>query len=516
MKTRWIISVLLGLWVLRTAPAADLAELEAYFEKALVDWQVPGMAVAIVQDGKVILAKGYGVRELGKSEKVDEDTLFAIASNTKAFTAAAMAMLAHRGKLDWDDRVQKHLPWFEVFEDPWISYEVRLDDLLCHRIGFRTFSGDLIWWNTPYSSRETVQRARFLKPRFGFRRGYGYSNIMFLAAGEVIAEASGGSWNDFIRQEILDPLGMTNTVLKVNELDERNNVATPHSHEDDGTPFPIAWQAWDATAAAGGIISSAADLAQWLRLQLARGELDGRLYWPPAQTWKMWSIHNPLPFTEQGIEKNPEFSSGGAGLGWFIAEYRGEMIVRHGGGYDGMFSHTVMAPKKKIGIVVLSNGMTSLPRAAAFYALDTLLGKADHDWSAEALKTAEEDRKKKAEAKEKEKSERALETKPTLPLEEYTGLYGGEMYGDAKVTLEDGKLILRMLPNPDLAGELAHWEYDVFEIRWFKKFAWFGNGKVQFILNLEGEPAEFRMEVPNEDFWFEELEFKRKGSVPGK
>ena len=499
--------------LLAPARAADLEALGDYFRKALRDWQVPGMSVVIVKDDQVLLATGYGVRELGKAEKVDEHTLFAIASNTKAFTAAAMAMLVHKGKLNWDDRVQQHLPWFEVFQDPWISHEVRLDDLLCHRIGFRTFSGDLIWWNTPYSARETVQRARFLKPQFSFRRGYGYSNIMFIAAGEVVAQAAGQNWADFIRGEILNPLGMTNTAVKVSELKHRPNVATPHSHEEDGAPVPIQWQEWDSTAAAGGIISSAADLAQWLRLQLAQGELEGRTYWTPPLAWKMWSVHNPLPFSLDGMEKNPEFSSTGAGLGWFIAEYRGEFVIRHGGGYDGMFSHTVLAPKKKIGIVVLSNGMTALPRAAAFYALDTLLGKAERDWSAEAFKTATEERQKKAEAKEKQKSERNPDTKPSLPLENYTGRYGGEMYGDATIALEGDKLVLRFLPNPELAGELVHWEHDVFEIRWFKKFAWFGNGKVQILLDMEGRPAEFKMHVPNEDFWFEELEFKRKESA---
>ena len=510
MKTRWI---LLGLvLILSSVRASELSALEGFYEKALEDWQVPGMAVAIVKDDQVILAKGFGLRELGKAERVTDDTLFAIASNTKAFTAAAIAMLVKDGKIEWDDRVQQYLPWFRVFENPWISHEVRVDDLLCHRIGFRTFSGDLIWWNTPYSARETVERARFLKPGFGFRRGYGYSNIMFIAAGEVIAKASGSPWTEFIRSRILNPLGMTNTALRVSELEARPNVATPHAHEDDGTPFPIKWQAWDATAAAGGIISSAADLSQWLRLQLALGELEDKKFWGPEEAWKMWSIHNPLPFTPDGLEKNPEFSANGAGLGWFVADYRGELIVRHGGGYDGMFSHTVMVPKKKIGIVVLSNGMTSLPRVAAFHTLDTLLGKADRDWNAEALAERQKEMEKKSEEKSKQAEARKENAPPTLPLEKYSGLYGGEMYGDAKVSLEGGKLVLRFLPNPALAGELVPWQHDVFEIRWFQKFAWFGNGKVQFLLDEDGKPAEFKMNVPNEDFWFEELEFKRKSS----
>src|SRR3954463_1914967 len=179
--------------------AADLGALDAYCEKALTDWNVPGFSIAIVQDGKVLVARGYGVRELNKSEPVTENTLFAIASNSKAFTAGAIAILVNDKKLKWDDRVQDFLPWFQVFNDPWISHEARIDDLLCHRMGFRTFSGDLIWWNTPYSAEEVIKRARYLPPRYSFRRGYGYSNIAFITAGEIIAHVSGETWSQFIR-----------------------------------------------------------------------------------------------------------------------------------------------------------------------------------------------------------------------------------------------------------------------------------------------------------------------------
>ena len=492
--------------------AADLAALDAYCRKALNDWQLPGFAIAIVQDGKVVMARGYGARELNKPEPVTENTLFAIASNSKAFTAGAIAVLVNDNKLKWDDRVQQHLPWFDIFGDAWISRETRIDDLLCHRVGFRTFSGDLIWWNTPYSAEEVVRRAKYLNPQFGFRRGYGYSNIMFIAAGEVIEQVSGKSWAEFLRGEILNPLGMTNTTLTVQELKSRPDVATPHGADDDGKPYPIAWQQWDSTAAAGGVISSAADLSRWMRLQLNLGEFDGKKLWTPAQAWKMWSLHTPMPFTPNGIKDDPNFSLNGAGLGWFLADYRGEFIVRHGGAYDGMFSHTVMAPKKKIGIVVLSNGMTGLPGAVANYALDEMLGKHEKDWSAENLKKAVEAREKKKKEKSGEGEKRIKNTKPSLALEKYTGRYGGAMYGDADVKLEKGKLVLRFIPNPDLTADLEHWQHDVFEVKWHKKHAWFGNGKAQFLLNQQSAVTEFKMDVPNEDFWFDELEFKKRAN----
>ncbi len=456
------------------------------------------------------MARGYGVREVDKPERVTERTLFAIASNTKAFTAAGLAILAQRKKVNWEDRVDQHLPWFRVFDDPWISHEARVDDLLCHRMGFRTFGGDLIWWNTGYAAREVVERARFLKPQFGFRRGYGYSNIAYIAAGEVILSASGQTWREFMRGEILGPLGMTDTALSVGELAGRADVATPHGLDEEGKPYPIAWQAWDSTLAAGGIISSAADLAQWLRLQLNQGELGGRVYWTPAPAWKMWSLHTPLPFTAAGVTNEPSFSLNGAGLGWFLADYRGEFIARHGGAYDGMFSQTVMAPKRKLGIVVLSNGMTGLPGSVANFALDEHLGQHERDWSAENLKKAAEAREKKKKSNAEQGEKRLKNTKPSLPLAKYAGRYGGAMYGDAVVGYEKGRLTLQLLPNPELIADLAHWQHDVFEVRWRKKFAWFGNGKMQFILNARSEPSEFKMDVPNEDFWFDELEFKRR------
>lgn len=502
--------VLLLLPLLLSTQAADLAVIDAYCRKALTDWNVPGFSIAIVKDDKIQMTRGYGLREMNKGEPVTEHTLFAIASNTKAFTSAAIAILVHEKKLDWNDRVQTHLPWFQIFDDPWISHEARIDDLMCHRLGFRTFSGDLIWYNTPFSAAEVVKRARYLKPQFPFRRGYGYSNIAFLAAGEVIAQVSGQSWPDFIRSKLFAPLNMTNTTVSVADLKSRPDVATPHGSDDDAKPYPIPWQAWDSMTAAGGIISSAADLAQWLRLQLNEGQLDDLALWTASEAWKMWTLHNPLPFDASASTNTSDISIAGAGLGWMVSNYEGHFRVQHGGAYDGMFSHTIMAPKAKLGVVVLSNGMTPLARSIANYIFDEyLLEKHERDWSAENLKKFAESRESTKKAKADDSEKRLKDTRPSLPLAQYAGRYGGPMYGDATVSLENDKLVLRIKPNPDLTADLVHWQHDVFEIQWHKKFAWFGNGKLHFILDENSKPTEFRMNVPNEDFWFEELEFKR-------
>lgn len=218
-------------WINLTAqPAADqIRQLDAYFQQALIDWDMPGMSFAIVHKDTVLFAKGYGVTDIITRQPVDEHTLFAVASNTKAFTAAAILMLAEENKLQLDDKVVSHLPYFALY-DPYVSQAMTIRDLLTHRSGLKTFSGDLIWYGSTYSREEIVRKARFLKPQYGFREQFGYSNIMYIAAGEVVASVSGMSWDEFIQTRILDPLGMKRSTLHVSDLVLRDNVAQPHTY----------------------------------------------------------------------------------------------------------------------------------------------------------------------------------------------------------------------------------------------------------------------------------------------
>jgi CubicO group peptidase (beta-lactamase class C family) len=486
----------------------DLDRLDHYFEKALIDWGVPGMAIAIVKDDAVVFAKGYGVRELGKPDRVDEKTLFAIASNTKAFTAAALAILVDSGKLRWDDRVQNFLPYFQLY-DPYVSYDFRIADLLSHRSGITTFGGDLIWYGTPYGREEIIRRARFLKQAHPFRSGYGYSNIMFIAAGEVVREAAGQSWESFVRKSILTPLGMQDTVLSVDELKGRGNVATPHAELDNQlVTFP--WRGWNTTAPAGGIISSADDMARWLRLHLGRGIFEGKQVFSARQSSVMWTPHIALEVNESSRVRNPHTNFQAYGLGWAVSDYRGYLMASHGGAYDGMFSRTAMIPDRKLGVVILTNSTTNVPTALAYRVIDAYLQAEERDWSTELLKRSKEAKERTVQFRQREDRNRVANTRPSLPLEAYGGTYGGPMYGDAKVALQDGKLVLRFIPNPDLTGDLSHWHFDTFEVQWRTPFPWFGKGKVQFLLDDAGRVVEFKIDVPNEDFWFTELEFKKK------
>ena len=490
------------------AQAPDLSRLDHFMARAQEEWPVPGFAVAIVKDGETVFAKGYGVRESDGDEVVDENTLFAIASNTKAFTAAALAMLVEEGKLSWDDRVQDFLPWFQLY-DPYVSHEIRIRDLLSHRSGLGTFSGDLLWYGTGYSAEEVVRRTRYVPQAGPFRASYGYSNLMFIAAGEVIATVSGMPWQDFVESRILDPLGMDRTVTSTSDLQQMDNVATPHKNRTDGI-IPLAWYNWDAMAAAGGIISSVSDMARWMKLRLNHGSMDGVDLFGEGSSWEMWTIHNPFSISPRARMAEPTTHFRGYGLGWSLNDYHGRLVASHGGGYDGMFSRVVLVPEERLGIVVLTNSMTSVSTAVANTLLDAYLGVPERDWSRTMLESWRRGRAAFEERQARILQEEEPGTHPSLDLAEYTGTFGGEMYGDASVSLENGGLVLRLLPNPDLVADLTHLQHDTFLIQWRKTFAWFGIGAATFHLDPYGQVSAITLDVPNDDLWFYELELKRK------
>jgi len=491
------------------ARTPDIAELDEYIGSAREAWEVPGLAVAILKDDNVVLAKGYGVREHGKADAADADTLFAIASNTKAFTAATLAMLVEDGKLKWKDRVQEHLPYFRL-HDSYVSAEMRVDDLLCHRSGLGKFSGDLLWYGTPYSPEEVIRRTKHLPPAGPFRAHYGYSNLMFLAAGEIVTKISGEPWPDFVRERILQPLGMNRTTMTVRKLEVLGNFATPHKPTPDGLR-PLAWQNWDTMAAGGGIISSVNDMTKWLRVQMNRGRIDDkRRLFSETSSRQMWAPQTIIPVSDSSREHYPTTHFRAYGLGWSLADYKGRKTVSHGGGYDGMFSRVLMVPEERLGIVVLTNSMTGISTALTYRIVDAYLGGDQREWSAEGLKRNRKKCKEFYDRIAKTTTPRAENTKPSHALDAYAGTYTGKLYGDATICIEKDNLVLRLLPNKDLVADLTHLHYDTFVIHWRNEFAWFSEGTAQFLLNAAGDVAELRIEVPNDDFWFHELELIRK------
>jgi CubicO group peptidase (beta-lactamase class C family) len=487
---------------------AGIDELDKYIEQARQDWQVPGLAVAIVKDDKVILSKGYGVKRINSADSVDRHTLFAIASNSKAFTSAALAILVDQGKLKWDDRVRQHLPWFQM-NDEYAAAEMRVRDLLCHRSGMGTFSGDLLWYGTSYSPQEILIRSRHLKPEGPFRAHYGYSNLMFLAAGEVIQAVSGQPWPVFVQQHITAPLEMNRTIMSVRDLVAKDNFATPHKTYLDRSE-PIAWVNWDSMAAAGGIISSVDDMSSWMRLQLRKGSLSGdkRIFCDEASR-QMWESHTPIQISARASARFPTTHFRAYGLGWALADYHGRKTVGHGGGYDGMYSHVMLVPEENLGVVVLTNSMTGITDSIAYRVVDQFLAVPPRDWSKENLETFKKSRQAfQAKIEEATKSV-APDSKPSHPLEDFVGDFRCPLYGDVSVRLESGSLVMRLLPNPMMVADLTHLHYDTFVIHWRNKSAWYEEGTAHFVANARGKFTELNLDVPNDDLWFHEFNLVR-------
>jgi CubicO group peptidase (beta-lactamase class C family) len=484
-----------------------LREIDAYAQKTQAEWNVPGMAIAIVKDDKDVFAKGYGVRAIGKPERVDENTLFAIASNSKAFTTAALAILVDEGKLKWDDKVSQYLPEFQL-SDPYVTRELTVRDLVTHRSGLDTFSGDLLWYETTYSTDEILRRVRYLKPKSSFRSQFGYQNLMFAAAGKIIEKVSGKSWSEFVTERILQPIGMTRTTTSVKNL--KDNYAAPHN-ESGGKGLRVLHHGnVDSADAAAALNSSAADVARWLRLQLARGTFEGKQIYSHQRAGEMWAAVTPLNVNPFPAKDAPTKLFSAVGMGWFLNDYRGRKVVSHGGGLDGMISQTAMMPEENLGLVVLTNSESPVNTIMQNKIFDVFLDAPKRDWSAERLKSAQERKAREAEADKKLVAARAANTKPSLPLSNYAGTYSGELYGDATVTEENGRLVLRLIPAPNFVADLEHWHYDTFLIRWRPSVAYnFPRGFVSFTIDKMGKANELIIDQPNNDFWFYELEFKR-------
>lgn len=483
------------------AQQPDLDALDQYFEKMAKDWEIPSATIGIVKDGALVFTGSYGVLEVGKKEKPNEHTLYATASNSKAFTSALIGMLVQEGKLGWNDKVKDYLPYFEVY-DRWVSDEVTVRDLLCHRVGLGTFSGDVIWYKSDFTAEQIIKRIQYLPKAYDFRAGYGYSNLMYVTAGELIKTVTGKSWGENVQERILEPLGMDRTITTIKRLEAKGNFATPHARVEDKN-VPIDWEDWEAVGATGGIISSISDMAKWMIFNLNHG-IHGKDTLLSAATRNLiWTPHNS--FTVNQVNRNSfntHFS--GYGLGWGLRDYHGKMMVRHTGGYDGMITAVTLIPDENLGVVVLTNGMKSPITAATYYALDRFMGKEEKDWSATMLSSRNSSQlEDKRISSRKEK--RVNGTKPSLKLTGYTGTYHSKIHGPIYVTQEGGELKLSFKHAPALNATLRHWHHDVWEIDWDQRHAWFSFGTLQFNLDNNLKVTGMAFDVPNDDIFFEEL-----------
>lgn len=469
----------------------------------VTDWNVPGASIGIVKDGKLVFTGNYGVLEVGKKEKPNEHTLYAIASNSKAFTSAIIGMLVQEGKLNWDDKVKKHLPYFALY-NPWVSDNVTIADILSHRVGLARYSGDLIWYKSDLTSEDMIRRIKYLPKAFDFRAGYGYSNVMYITAGEIIKKVTGKSWNQNVEERIFTPLQMDRTTTSYENLVGRGNYATPHARIENKNA-PITWVDWEEIGAMGGIISSIKDISKWMIFNLNNG-INGKDTLLTKETRNMvWTPHNN--FTVDHTSKNDlERHFNSYGLGWGLSDYHGKFRVDHGGEFDGMITRITLIPDENLGIVVLTNGMKSPTRAATNYALDKFLGIDSKDWSTEHLKKANDNQKSKDATIADRKVKRMPNTKPALAIEAYAGVYKSEIIGEITVINNNGQLRMEFEHSKELSAKLNHWHNDVWEIFWDNPQTWFGFGTVKFLTDNNMDIKGLEFDVPcNNDFLFEQL-----------
>jgi CubicO group peptidase (beta-lactamase class C family) len=508
------------------AAAAPPKDFDARVQAAMKASEVPGAAVAIVEDGKVTLARGYGIRELGSPEKVGPDTLFQIGSTTKAFTAAALAILVEEGKLGWDDRVIDHLPEFRMY-DPWVTREMTVRDLLVHRSGLGRGQGDLMFVpSTAISRADMVRRIRFLKPATSFRSGFAYDNVLYAVAGQVVEAASSKNWEDFVEARILAPLGMTGAVTNDADRLTAPNRAFPHGRVGELRGIGPQ-QAFDEkkvalganVGPAGAIASGANDLARWLQVQLAGGELPGsggRLF-SAASGLEMWQPVVPIPVKPLPgplADATPQFR--GYALGWGVQDYRGHKVIQHSGGTQGFRAVVVLIPEKNVGFAIANNSEDNeLVPALQYELLDHYLGLPRHDWPKAfreffAARNASGLEAQRAAVAARPKSS------PSLPLAGYAGTYEDPWYGPITITESAGALTIDFRQTPGMVGPLEHWAYDTFVARWPDPLI--EPAFVTFALDAAGKPARITMKAysPVADFSFDyhDLEFTPVAPAP--
>lgn len=485
----------------QTKANIDLEALDAYYAKMVEDWDLPSASIGIVKDGELVFTGSYGLLEVGKPDQPNQHTLYAIASNSKAFTSAIIGMLVQEGKLNWNDKVRKYLPYFAVYDD-WVSEQTTIRDLLSHRIGLGTFSGDNIWYKSDQTAEEIIKHIKYVPQAFDFRAGYGYSNLMYVTAGEIIRKVTGKTWGENVQERILIPLNMNRSIYSLKELEKKGNFATPHMRKDDKN-VAIDWVDWEEVAATGGLISSITDVSKWMIFNMNHGVHETDTLLTPATRNMLWTPHNN--FTVDHTQPNPfgrHFR--GYGLGWGLSDYHGRMQVSHTGGYDGMITAVTMIPEENLGVVVLTNGVKSPIMAATYYALDHFLGLETKDWSAIYL---EEVNTKMANDKRISSriDKRVLNTKPTLSEDKILGDYNSDLVGQISIVKIDNKLKLYFEHHVLLSATLTHWNYDTYLINWDKDQAWFSFGTVKFNSNEDQEVLGFDFDVPNDDIFFEEL-----------
>ena len=491
-------------------------QIDTLAERAMKAFDVPGIAVAVIKDGKVIHSKGYGVRSLNSKEKVDENTLFGIASNSKAFTAAALGILIDEGKLKWDDKVRDYIPEFKLY-NPYVTEEFTIRDLLTHRSGMGLGAGDLMFFpdSSDFTLKDILYNLRFLKPVSGFRTKYDYDNNLYIVAGEVVTRVSGKSWDDFVEERILKPLGMTHSACSFDRLKDKTNVIDGHASVE-GKVQVIARSTLKVGHSAGGINSCISDLSKWVLLQLSHGKYGdnlGKKLFSDDVHEEMWTPQTIIPVRNPG-PYNTHFSAYGLGFG--ISDVKGYKQLSHTGGLEGMVTQITMIPELNLGIIVLTNQQ----EGGAFSSItnqikDSYFGITGTD----RVTQYSNGRKQSLAAANKitdsiwrDISNAQKENAGKTDLKIYTGTYRDQWFGDITISIKNGKLWFDSKRSPKLTGEMFAYKGNSFVVKWRDR-SMDADAFVIFSLDMEGKGAGITMRPisPLTDFSydFQDLDLRR-------
>lgn len=433
-------------------PAFISDSLENYIKEGMKDWNIPGLAIAIVKDGQVVLMKGYGVRNTATKEPVDENTLFMIASNSKLFTGTSLAQLDYDKKLSLDDKIIKYFPDYRVY-DSCTTQLVTIKDMVGHHLGTKTFQGDFTWWNSSLSRNEIMYRMRYLKPTQNFRASYGYCNSCFLTAGEIIPKVTGKPWEVYVYDSIIEPLQMTHTHTLGQGMSEMPDAATPYSNTFSQELKPLPYDNVDNLAPAGSIVSCVNDLSHWLLMQLDSGRYNGKqvIEWPVLQKTR---DANTLISTRKSTFLPTHFSA--YGLGVFETDYNGKMVYYHTGGADGFVTNVCFVPEEKLGITILTNNDNQeFFELLRYQILDAYLGVPYINRSKTVLGMFNQERQKNLDSINALKA-RVKGGKPSLPLQSYAGTYKNQLFGEIEISVTGNDLKISFPNNRNLAATLQY------------------------------------------------------------
>jgi CubicO group peptidase (beta-lactamase class C family) len=488
-------------------------EVDVLVENTLKTFNVPGIAVGIVKDGKLVLAKGYGVANSKTQQKVDANTLFGIASNSKAFTASVLAILVDEGKINWEDKVKKYLPEFKMYDD-YVTHEFTIRDLLTHKSGLGLGAGDLMIWpdGHDFTPKDIVKNIQYLKPVSGFRTKYDYDNLLYVIAGEVIEKVSGKTWCDFVEERLMKPIGMKNSAASWSRLKDTTNTIVPHV-PTNGKLEIVPRYTNPIFDAAAGLYASVNDLSQWLIVQMNQGKYGENQTLFSEKQWKeMWTPQTILPLP------NPyPYSSNfrNYGLGWRLEDINGHLQVSHTGGLDGIVTQTIMIPDIKLGIIVLTNQQNG----AAFTVIsntikDSYLGlpKFDHLAYFGQERRAKEDNADKITEEVWRVVDQNLKQKVKIDYQKYIGTYNDKWFGEVTIFEKNGKLYFASTRSKRLIGEIFFYQNQNFVVKWNVR-SFNADSHIFFNLDPNGQAKHFTMKAisPMTDFSydFHDLDFNK-------